>query len=171
MGYVGSISHAGGLIAAAVAQECDMASIGIDVEIVRANDYAEVIESNCLNNRERALLRSDSSLTRSELCTLFFSAKEAYFKCISQQVEGSLGFLDVEIVDYSEQGDIVIALSPRVRSCGDLETTLVGGFRVSGDTVFSAFELPTTVVNGQRSIGVMDPAILGCSSVSAKRGF
>jgi 4'-phosphopantetheinyl transferase EntD len=78
-GIVGSITHCAGFAAAAVARTGELRSLGIDAEIVGA------LEPNLwprvLGDAELEWLSGKSPRERPKWATVFFSAKEAWYKC------------------------------------------------------------------------------------------
>jgi 4'-phosphopantetheinyl transferase EntD len=95
-GVVGSISHADGLCAVAVARGSDVESIGIDVETSSPLE-AELERVICTPNELRWLDAHDAHPQRGRWAKLLFSAKESLYKCqypISRQM---LDFADVEL--------------------------------------------------------------------------
>jgi 4'-phosphopantetheinyl transferase EntD len=79
LGITGSVTHTAGLCLAAVAKLSDVASLGIDCEVVGAATK-DIWPSICLS----AELHWASSLPNGKLpaaISLIFSAKEAFYKC------------------------------------------------------------------------------------------
>ena len=96
-GVVGSITHAGGFAAAAVARRSDAAAIGLDAEPLmdarRAREVAPEIATPEELDALRGDLEEDAFLT-----TTVFSAKEALFKCLHASVGRYFDFLDARVV-------------------------------------------------------------------------
>lgn len=79
---IGSISHCGGVAAAAVERRGQRSGIGIDVERIATGDACKALLATVVNEQETTLLRGLSTDQRSldMLLTLAFSAKESLFK-------------------------------------------------------------------------------------------
>ena len=111
---VGSITHAGGFYAAAVARRLHVASIGIDTEtheVLPPGVLAEVA-----SDEERGALQI---LPRVRVCwdRVLFSAKESVFKAWYPVASRWLGFQDVRLVIRPE------LTNP---ACGRFEAQLLG---------------------------------------------
>jgi 4'-phosphopantetheinyl transferase EntD len=138
-GFVGSISHSEDLVAVAVAPATRCGSLGIDVERVVSNTVADDIAPVCFSAHELAH-SGWSSLSPAHRCSIGFSAKEAFYKCLHPLTGLFMEFTDAEIraVDLAH-GRIRIALrrdlGPRFRA----GQCLTGSFRVSDRHVFAAF--------------------------------
>jgi 4'-phosphopantetheinyl transferase EntD len=78
-GVVGSITHCAGFAAAAVARADELRSIGIDAEVAGAIEPA--LWPRVLGEEERAWLSARAEDDRPTWATVFFSAKEAWYKC------------------------------------------------------------------------------------------
>ncbi len=94
-GFVGSITHTEGYCAAAVARSTDYSSIGIDAEGLAQIDV-ELEKMICLPHERERLERCGAG-ERRRLATLFFSAKEAFYKWQFPLTGRWLDFHDVEI--------------------------------------------------------------------------
>ena len=92
---VGSISHCDAYCAAAVALRTDVVSLGLDVES-RGRVDRELLERIC-NERERVALEALASQDGEDWAAIFFSAKEAAYKCYFPITGAFLGFQDVEL--------------------------------------------------------------------------
>jgi enterobactin synthetase component D len=93
--WVGSITHARGLAAAAVAKKSDLLGIGIDAEAIINPKIAETVKKRILTGVE--LLKEDH-----EWVTLVFSAKETIYKCLRPLCGQYFGFSDAEIISVNE---------------------------------------------------------------------
>lgn len=78
-GLVGSISHCRGFSAAVVAHGTVMRSVGLDVEVAGAVEPA--LWPRILTPAERAWLYTCPDSVQRLLASVFFSAKEAFYKC------------------------------------------------------------------------------------------
>ena len=97
-GVVGSISHGAGYGFAAVAAAKRSVGLGVDVERVVSAGQAARLGPRVLTDRERQLRRGENGgLTREEMFTLAFSAKESAYKALFPIHRRVLGFSDVEL--------------------------------------------------------------------------
>jgi 4'-phosphopantetheinyl transferase EntD len=94
-GVVGSITHTEGFCAAAVAEECRFAALGIDSESARA--VKPELRNAICRPAEIAWLETLPQADRTAAATLIFSAKEAFYKCQYPLTEQFLWFHDVEV--------------------------------------------------------------------------
>ncbi len=104
-GFVGSISHAGELVAAVAAPARLMAGIGVDLE--PATPLADdLLERVCLPD-ELARLRHEAQQAPdrgpAHAAKLIFSAKESVYKCIAPRLGIFLEFADLEILPDRHQ--------------------------------------------------------------------
>jgi enterobactin synthetase component D len=96
-GMVGSITHTGGFVSAAVALCKDAAGIGIDSESLMATKVALEVARLVATKSELAATKAKTLLNESEALTLLFSAKESVFKCLYPLIEQVFDFLEIEI--------------------------------------------------------------------------
>jgi 4'-phosphopantetheinyl transferase EntD len=94
-GVVGSISHTDGCCAVVVGTRPPWLALGIDVE--RDAPLDARIETRVCRPEERAWLASRPDPERGALRVVFFSAKEAVYKCQHPLAGASLGFQDVAL--------------------------------------------------------------------------
>lgn len=94
-GVVGSISHAGGWCAVAVARAGDVRCIGIDLEVDAPldEDAWEIV----LTTREREWLGAFARHERGPLAQRLFAVKEAVYKCQYPITRARLEFQDVDL--------------------------------------------------------------------------
>ena len=92
---MGSITHTAGLCVAVVAQEGDLAAVGLDSEVV-GQVPAEIWPTICVPG-ERAWLQSLPDAARTAGVSLLFSAKEAFYKCQYPLVREWLDFHDLQV--------------------------------------------------------------------------
>lgn len=98
-GFVGSISHAGGLAAAVVAPARLFTGIGIDLEPATPVD-GDLLEHICRPEelaRIREILLPAIDQSPEHAAKLVFSAKESVYKCVAPRLGIFLEFADVEI--------------------------------------------------------------------------
>ncbi len=117
-GVTGSITHAAGFAAAAVARVPDYLGLGIDIEQVMERDVRQSIEHSIITPSEAACLDlQDGDFSRESLLTLIFSAKESFFKATFPAVGRYFGFEAIEFsgINVQEQTlsfDVIETLSP-----------------------------------------------------------
>jgi len=135
---VGSISHCGTLVVAAVAPISLMATIGIDIEPALPLD-SDLLRHIC-RPAELARLRHgpDAALGGK----LIFSAKESVYKCLWPATRQFLEFNDVEIVPYETGGNF------RVIGWGPLQDQswahLTGRYALTDAYIITAAYIPAT---------------------------
>jgi 4'-phosphopantetheinyl transferase EntD len=95
MGIVGSITHTGGYCAVVVDRGPPLLSVGLDAEELRVLEPG--VASSILTPREQSWLSAQAPASRDDLVILFFSAKEAYYKCQYPITGRFLEFGDVEV--------------------------------------------------------------------------
>ena len=115
-GWVGSISHTDHQAIAIVACHTHSKALGVDIEILASADAATAIIDVCLTARERERL-SASSLERRSVATLWFSAKEAYYKAVYPDVRRFIDFDEVEVL-LSDSAGGELRILPVDRSDG-----------------------------------------------------
>ena len=97
-GVVGSISHGADFGFAAVAAADRYRGLGVDVERVVSPRQAGRLGARVLNEREMSLRHGGpGDLTKAEMFTLVFSAKESAYKALFPRYRQVLGFADVEL--------------------------------------------------------------------------
>lgn len=96
--FIGSISHTSDFAICAVASQCSVKRIGLDVELVMDADLAKDIADSILVEPEYKFV--SSSLAPNPLVlTLIFSAKESLFKALYPEVGYYFGFDAAQIKD------------------------------------------------------------------------
>ncbi len=93
-GFVGSISHAGGLVVVAAAPSTVLPAIGVDLEPCVPLD-TDLLNRVCRPEEVTQLKALPSPLHRAKLV---FSAKESVYKCVAPLMGIFLEFADVEIL-------------------------------------------------------------------------
>jgi 4'-phosphopantetheinyl transferase EntD len=99
-GIIGSITHTHDLCLVAVARRGRLASLGIDVERVTA--ASTDIEELVCTPAERRWLDAQPAAQRGPHVRLFFSAKEAFYKCQYPLTRTYLDFQNVELAIGSD---------------------------------------------------------------------
>jgi 4'-phosphopantetheinyl transferase EntD len=94
-GITGSITHTAGFAAAVVARRADIASLGVDCEIIESVDE-ELWERICTPTEQARLARLPV-VERRRQAALTFAAKEAFYKCQFALSHEWVGFEDVNI--------------------------------------------------------------------------
>jgi enterobactin synthetase component D len=94
---VGSITHSGDFVSAAVAWKDEVRSIGIDSERVMPADTARRVRSIVASRDEIAAARERASADDSLTVTLVFSIKESLFKCLYPLVGRRFGYGDARV--------------------------------------------------------------------------
>ena len=136
-GVVGSISHGAGFGFAAVAAADRYRGLGVDVERVVSTEQAGRLGARVLNEREMSLRHGGpGDLTKAEMFTLVFSAKESAYKALFPRYRQVLGFSDVEL-KRREAGDRAagcgeLRLRTRVAREGGAVRRLVGWYALTG---------------------------------------
>jgi len=95
-GIVGSITHTVGYAAAIVGSRSDFLGIGVDAE--RIGGVTEHLYPKLFDSQERALLATLDEERRRLISTIFFSAKEAYFKAWWPANGKPLSFQNIHVV-------------------------------------------------------------------------
>ncbi len=94
-GVVGSITHTNGYCAVVVDRSPPLRSIGLDAEELRVLEPG--VSTSILTPREQSWLSAQPRSSQGDLTLLFFSAKEAFYKCQYPITGTFLEFPDVEI--------------------------------------------------------------------------
>lgn len=94
-GIVGSISHTNNWCAVAVTDSVHITGLGLDIEQSRA--LQPELESLICTDIERQWLDRQEEAQRGHLRTIFFSAKEAIYKCQYTSTQTTLDFKDVTL--------------------------------------------------------------------------
>jgi 4'-phosphopantetheinyl transferase EntD len=136
-GIAGSISHTRDRCAVVVARQSYARSLGLDIEAIRTLD--EGIDETILTSRELRVLRARPPSRRDGLLMLFFSAKEAFYKCQYPVTGAFLDFRDVELDIEEDAGRFdAHALKPGLPDC---VRHLGGRFAYEGGVVLCGIEL------------------------------
>ncbi len=141
-GFIGSISHAAGLVSAVVAPAARARGIGFDIEAITPESTARTILDD-LATVEETTLAQDGHSEIAPGVTALFSLKEAVFKCLYPIVRTYFDFRDVtvESLDLKSGRARVRLVSPVLT--GQLgEIVLDGRVAVSGGIIFAGVLLP-----------------------------
>jgi len=143
-GFVGSITHTGGLTIAAVATQRQAAGLGIDAERLLATREATritrvVVPEWAAAPDARAIVRQ---CEWREAVSVAFSAKESLYKCLAPLFGGPIGFHDVEVAELDRARGV--ARLRLARGVGGLPrgAELLARFCVADDRVHTFVVLP-----------------------------
>jgi enterobactin synthetase component D len=95
-GVVGSITHTGGFVSAAVARADEARSLGIDSERIVTSEQARRVSTH-VSWPSELMHGRQAGLDRLQSITLVFSAKEAIFKCLHPLIGAMFYYHDVRI--------------------------------------------------------------------------
>jgi len=136
-GIVGSITHSKTHAAAVAAETSKLRGLGIDLETVTR--VSPAITNKILTEPEKAyLLRHPDPVEKQRLQALFFSAKEALYKCLHPLLQCRIGFQDARIECMPDQQTINIFMCTRIQSALPGIKHLHGRYCYFDDTVCSA---------------------------------
>jgi 4'-phosphopantetheinyl transferase EntD len=136
-GVVGSISHTADYCAVVLCRSPPVRSVGLDVETVQ--DLEPGMIDLILTPAEQAWVRAQPPARQRDLTLVFFSAKEAYYKCQYPISKTFLEFGEVELEVFPEAGRFV-ARALRVDLPRDV-LRLEGRFALEAGRIFAAVEL------------------------------
>lgn len=140
-GFVGSITHGGGLVGVAAAHCCEVLSVGIDIEPIMSSEHADEVARVCATEDELQLFVGDGWSFR-EAVTLLFSLKEALFKCLFPRIGRFVEFegLRATGVQRTTRGThAAIALS----GSNHADASFCGDAVIYDKYVYTCFELPS----------------------------
>jgi 4'-phosphopantetheinyl transferase EntD len=140
-GVVGSISHAGGLAAAAAALVGDAWAVGLDIESLDP-PLSPPDERFVLAGAAASTLGGDDHPLAPYRAKIAFSAKETVFKCVYPHTEWMLEFGDVDLSLDLDNGAFVATLDSRFCAAPLTSVVLAGRFAVSQTHIFTALWLP-----------------------------
>jgi 4'-phosphopantetheinyl transferase EntD len=139
-GVVGSITHTAGYCAVVMGRTPPLRSVGLDVETLQ--DLEAGIVDSILTPHERRWLDAQPSSRQSELTLVFFSAKEAFYKCQYPITKTFLEFGDVELEISTEDRRFVARAS--VPGLPPAVACLAGRFAFDEGRVLCGIELYST---------------------------
>lgn len=136
-GFVGSITHADGYVAAVAASSASLSGVGIDAEL--KHRVQPRLWSHIATEPEREWLSEPADEPARLLrASLLFSAKESFYKaqyCVSR---AWVGFHDVHFQAGSRDGEHQIALIQDIAGLAPRGTCFVGRSRIVGEHVITA---------------------------------
>lgn len=136
-GIVGSITHSNTYAAAVATERSSLHGLGIDMETV--SRVSPAIAGKILTAPEQACLqRHPDPSGRQRLLALYFSAKEAIYKCLHPLLQSRIGFEDARIECEPDQRSIKISLCPPIQSALPGIERLRGRYCYFDDTVCTA---------------------------------
>jgi 4'-phosphopantetheinyl transferase EntD len=138
-GVVGSITHTRGYCAVVLGRSPPLRSVGIDAEELRALDPGVV--AMVLRPDERDWLREQPRTLQEDLAVIFFSAKEAYYKCQYPLSETFLDFQDVQVNMDLDAGRF--SVQGLKADLPDQVARLSGKFIQAGGKIICGVELET----------------------------
>jgi len=140
-GIVGSITHSNTHAAAVAAENSKLCGLGIDMEII--SRVSPAITRKILTTSEKRYLQQQKETAKQHLRALFFSAKEAIYKCLHPLLQCRIGFEDARIECEPDQRSIKIYMCSRIQSMLPGVKCLQGRYCYFDDTVCSAVWLET----------------------------
>lgn len=139
-GVVGSITHAAGLCAVALARSDTLRALGLDLE--RADAVRPELWRRICRPAEIERLRGLPAPAQSRCASLVFSAKEATYKCLFPESRVPLGFRDVEVELDLDAGRFRVTLWRDVAPFARRGERLEGRCAVPGAWVVTGLALP-----------------------------
>ena len=144
-GFVGSIAHAHGLAASAVASSRYYRGLGLDfepcMEAARAQGVASKIY--CGPDEAVGLARALPDWSEAERVTWLFTAKEALYKCLAPICGRFFGFEAAQIVRVLDRGPEAGRFEIELRA--ELSPEFGAGWRVSGRFERNAGQLASAI--------------------------
>jgi enterobactin synthetase component D len=142
-GYVGSLTHGGGVAAAVTAPRLRYAALGIDAEYLLSQETENDVRRTVARPSELSRLEDRIPCDlRPALLTLVFSAKESLFKCLHPLVGEFFEFQDAEIVTLgsasSGAGEFCIRLERKLSHEFDRGWEATGRFAIGDGRVQTA---------------------------------
>lgn len=118
-GFVGSITHTTGYVAAVAVRADGLNGVGIDVESIATARKLEALWLKVLMPSERELCRTaQGAVSTAALATLIFSVKESLYKALSARVPHRFGFADVNVTAIDpETQSLQLSLGARLADC------------------------------------------------------
>jgi enterobactin synthetase component D len=140
-GYVGSITHTRGYVAAAAARAEGVRSLGLDSERVMGAETAESVRSMVAVEGEIEGL-AGAGLDPAPLLTLVFSAKESLYKCLHPLVGRFFGFHEARLCSFDAgAGRYVIELTKGLSAEFGPGARFGGRFALEGELVHTGMAL------------------------------
>lgn len=142
-GAVGSITHAMGLVSAAVAPRWRCIGIGLDVEPIGSLDKAQAVAGRVATSNEVFAVMDSAKTDYASAVTLIVAAKHCLYKCLHPQLGGrSFSYLDASIDEAPLNSGrfrarLKVTLSPQWPG----GTIVTGQVEVAGDFIYTGIAL------------------------------
>lgn len=107
-GVIGSISHSDSAAVAAVSRDSDVIGLGVDVESIIVDSVRDEIGYLVVSGQQEQALLDDCGSDRAAAFTLFFSAKEAFFKAVYAQVGRHFDFHAVAVAGIDKSACTIV---------------------------------------------------------------
>ena len=133
----GSLSHCDTLCAAAVGKRSAVQSVGVDVETI--GRVEEKLWPTLFTEKEAGYFSSLAPDTVALETTLFFSAKESFYKCQYPLTREWVGFQDVEIRRTDKHS---LAIAPTRGAANAWHSALIHTVEISESHVATVMMLP-----------------------------
>lgn len=133
----GSLSHCDTLCAAAVGKRNAVESVGVDVETI--GRVEQKLWPTLFTAKEVDYFNSIAPERIAVETTLFFSAKEAFYKCQYPLTQEWVGFQDVEVTRTNEA---LLAISPTTGAAGSWHEAAIHTGEISDSHVATVMLLP-----------------------------
>jgi enterobactin synthetase component D len=146
-GFIGSITHGAGVIAAATARSEALAGIGIDVERRIAMETEHELSERITHTGEiERVRRALPEAMAPAAFTLVFSAKESLFKCLYPLVGEFFDFHDATVIEVHAKTESSGEL--RIRLDRTLHPRFLAGWEASGMFALRQDRIQTVVTTG-----------------------
>ncbi len=134
-GFLGSISHSGGMGVACVSRAENYLGLGIDLENYKKKRQLGIFKK-IATEHELAWISEDESEVQKR-GVLIFSIKESIYKAVYQAFKIRLTYMDAEVSPNLEHGEARVKIIENKLS----EANIFAGFMYSGDYVVSGVAL------------------------------
>ncbi|MDB5775665.1 MAG: hypothetical protein JWP38_1798 [Herbaspirillum sp.] len=139
-GWIGSISHGGGVaVAAAARQGMVPGLLGIDVEKLIEPTSIEGIAALVALDGELDML---TDLTPSQALTLLFSAKESLYKALYPAAQRFMDFSAARLAAVAGRARLTLRLTEDWHAEWRAGTELVVSYAISGERIYTVVWLP-----------------------------
>ncbi len=136
-GIVGAITHSNTHAAAVAAHDSSLRGLGMDMETV--SRVSPAITDKILTAPEKQYLEQEPDPAgQQRLLALFFSAKEAIYKCLHPLLQCRIGFADARVECDPDRCSITISMCTRIQSILPGVEHLRGSYCYFNDTVCTA---------------------------------
>ena len=139
-GFLGSITHCDGFVAAAVAPVSRVVGLGIDAECIGRVD-STLTRSICSPEEEAHFLGFDH-IAKLDWRTLVFSAKESFYKAWYPATRTPLGFTEVELLLLPDESRFVITVGLEKAGLAPWGATASGRYIVGENHIVTGVVVP-----------------------------